>query len=231
MKITREYIGKNISEAIKAGLEDLNMKEEDVNISILSEGGLFNKAKVEISYDIAEEKTEEVVVEEKAEVATEKKVKKEVNKNVNPLEVAENFVKEFITAIDPDAEVVAVKGEHGDKVLVKTATAGKFIGYYGDGLENIQTILNQIVRNEARHYKRIMLDINDYRKEKDEALVEKATNIADKVEALGISRNLEPMNSYDRHLIHEALAERKGVKTHSEGEGKDRHLVISPVEA
>ncbi|MGN1337594.1 MAG: RNA-binding cell elongation regulator Jag/EloR [Candidatus Coprovivens sp.] len=101
------------------------------------------------------------------------------------------------------------------------------IGKNGQTLQAIQTILRQIVFNEVGKYPYILLDVENYKEKKNNSLERTAKRIAKEVLKTKVEVKLDDMNSYERRIIHNALAEFKNISTTSEGEEPHRHIVIS----
>ena len=126
-----------------------------------------------------------------------------------------------------NAFVEDVEGEE-EQVLVGLTVANPagLIGFRGRNLASIQLILSLIVKNKLGKWIRILLDVNNYRQEQKERLVEMATNLANKVLATGQPVVMANMSSYERRLCHMALVDIEGITSDSEGEGEERHIVI-----
>jgi len=103
---------------------------------------------------------------------------------------------------------------------------GILIGKRGVTLDSIQYILNLIVNKKSSRYIRVNLDSSGYREKRKETLINLAKKMANKVTKTGRSVKLEPMNSYERKIIHTALQDYEGVLTHSEGKDPFRKVVI-----
>lgn len=116
--------------------------------------------------------------------------------------------------------------EDGFYVSIDTVDAGRLIGFRGESLEALQFLINQIVNKNTEPFKRIVLDVEQWRKQKAEELAQKAKNLSLQVLENGQSVELEPMSSWQRRIIHTAIGEIEGVMSESVGEGRDRHIVI-----
>jgi spoIIIJ-associated protein len=118
--------------------------------------------------------------------------------------------------------------EDGVFVSIETDDAGRLIGHNGETLQALQLIVNLIVSKQVEDSKRVIIDVSNWRKGKEEDLAQKAQRWAEEVKESGQPMELEPMPSWQRRAIHMALQEMEGVSSESVGEGPDRHLVISP---
>lgn len=120
-------------------------------------------------------------------------------------------------------------------VLIETKDAGRLIGFRGDSLESLQLIVNQIIsrklkkpEGETESYKRIILDVEGWRKQKEEDLTSQAKLWANEVLQTGKEMELEPMSPWQRRVVHMVIDEMGNLSTESIGEGRDRHIVIKP---
>lgn len=115
-------------------------------------------------------------------------------------------------------------------VVIETEDAGRLIGYRGETLDALQLLVNQILNRQvsSEEFKRVVIDVSGWRKNKEEELEQKTRRWADEVRESGNPLELEPMPAWQRRVIHLVVGEMKGVESESMGEGKDRHLVIKP---
>ena len=199
------FYGKTVEQAIEEGLATLNVDKKDVEITVIDEGtqGGFlglgaKKAKVGITL-------------------------KEDNykKAVKFLEGLFDVLK--ITAT---CEVE----EQEDRIIIKviTTSSSKIIGYRGEVLDSLQTLASAIYNSKQEDYKRIVVDCENYREKRQVTLTSLAVKLAEKAVKTGRKVSLEPMNPYERRIIHSALSENESVKTESVGVEPARHVVIIP---
>ena len=126
--------------------------------------------------------------------------------------------------------VVDVKFDETDGFLdidLSGDDMGVLIGKRGQTLDSLQYLVSLVVNKEAEEYIRVKVDTENYRKRRKETLENLAKNIAYKVKRTKRSVSLEPMNPYERRIIHSALQNDKYVTTHSEGEEPFRHVVVT----
>ena len=117
--------------------------------------------------------------------------------------------------------------EEGFFVSIDTPDAGRLIGFRGESLTSLQQIINQIVgKSSEEQFKRVVVDVAGWRKQKEEELISKAKEWAKQVLESKKDFELEPMVSWQRRVIHMIISEQKGLVTESIGEGRDRHIVI-----
>lgn len=114
-------------------------------------------------------------------------------------------------------------------VLIQTEDAGRVIGYRGEALEALQLITSQLAARKSDQFKRVVIDVEGWRKQKESDLEEQAKEWANQAVESGQPLELEPMPPWQRRAVHVALQDIEGVETESVGEGRDRHLVIKPI--
>lgn len=122
--------------------------------------------------------------------------------------------------------------ENGLNVTIETKDAGRLIGFKGESLSSLQLLVNQMMnrnQGESNGFKRVILDVEGWRKNKESELLERAKDWANQVKESGQEMELEPMPSWQRRIVHMGIADVEGVESESVGEGRDRHLVIKPV--
>ena len=123
-------------------------------------------------------------------------------------------------------------GQSDDAILlnIKCENTGNVIGYRGETLDALQYLCSLMLNEKSSGFKRVILDCEGYRQKREKTLKKLAGNIEQKVKRTGVAVSLEPMNPYERRIIHTALQNSKHVTTESEGQGVNRHIVVSPKE-
>ncbi len=117
--------------------------------------------------------------------------------------------------------------EDGWLLDVKTEDPGRLIGRQGQTLADLQYVVNRLLFQQDHDAPKVMVDVGGYRAQAREALVQKAKEAAEKVRRWGDVVELEPMNAFDRRIVHQALRDDPGVETHSvEVEGTDKKAVL-----
>lgn len=114
-------------------------------------------------------------------------------------------------------------------VLIETKDAGRLIGVRGESLEGLQLVVNQIMSRkigQEEDFKRVILDVGGWRKDKEEELKSMAGNLGKQVLESGEEMALEPMSAWQRRVVHMVISETEGLSSESIGEGRDRHIVI-----
>lgn len=122
-------------------------------------------------------------------------------------------------------------GEASDTLLLNIVgdDAAAAIGYRGETLDALQYLCSLMLNGEHGEFKRVNLDAEGYREKREKALQKLARNLEQKVKRTGREHKLEPMNPYERRVIHTTLQDSKYVTTQSEGQGSGRHVVILPI--
>ena len=139
------------------------------------------------------------------------------------------FLKSVFHAMDIAVEII-VKVNEDEKLIevdLKGDDMGVLIGKRGQTLDSLQYLTNLAVNKNSESYYKVKVDTEDYRKRRKDTLENLAKNIAYKVKRTKRSVELEPMNPFERRVIHSALQNDKYVKTHSEGEEPYRHVVVT----
>ena len=203
-----------------------NVKEDDVKEHQAEEAAKKEEAvreekteKEEASANAKEEKSEPVSVKEKELLA---KVEDETIRYV------EQFVKDTLKAMDMDVEITSSIDKDGALyVEMKGENMGILIGKRGQTLDSLQYLANRVANKHQSGYVRVKLDTENYRARREETLKHLAKNIAHKVKRNRRPVILEPMNPYERRIIHSTLQSDPYVTTHSEGEEPYRKVVVT----
>lgn len=139
------------------------------------------------------------------------------------------FLNKVFEAMNLEVEILIEKEESGNiiNVELKGSDMGVLIGKRGQTLDSLQYLTNLAVNKNSEEYVKVKIDTEDYRKRRKETLENLAKNIAYKVKRTKRPVSLEPMNPFERRVIHSALQNDKFVTTHSEGEEPYRHVVVT----
>jgi spoIIIJ-associated protein len=143
-----------------------------------------------------------------------------------------DFVEDLLErmGIDAIAEPVTHRGHvYVDITDGPEEDIALLIGRHGQTLEAIQELARTVVGRRLDDRIRVMVDAGDYRKRREDRLIEQAREVADRVLATGREEQLQPMNAYERKLVHDAVAEFEGLESVSEGIDPDRFVVVRPV--
>ncbi|OQB13254.1 MAG: R3H domain protein [Firmicutes bacterium ADurb.Bin193] len=200
---------KTVEEAVRSALIRLGVSEEEAVIEIMDEGskGLFGiggkEARVLVS------------VKEKEETSLEK---------------AKEFIDGIIKNMKLDCTFQASEDDESVKIIVSGKGVGGIIGRRGETLDAVQYLTSLYV-NKGKHgegYKRVIIDSENYRAKREETLIRLAKSMADKAVRYRRDMIFEPMNPYERRIIHSALQEYGSVTTRSIGEEPNRKIIVSP---
>ncbi len=202
MDETNVFTGKTVEEAVQAGLDALNLKREQAEITILEEG------------------KKKLIGGVKAKV----KVTKRSSDGGRAVEFIDGLTE--ILGLNAKSELVY----DGEKVVINitSAESSRIIGRRGEVLDAIQTMASAVANIGRDEYKRVVVDCEDYRASREKTLTELAERLAKKAVDKQRRVTLEPMNPYERRIIHSALANSEEVKTISSGKEPARFVVIVP---
>lgn len=199
-----EVTGKNVQEAIENGLRELKVKEDKVEVEVIESGskGIFGLG------------------------AKAAKVKLTLKNDYSG--TAKEFLRDVLNKMDIKAEIHIKEEDDVIRVDLIGPDMGILIGYRGETLDALQYLLSLVINKENKEndYKKVILDTENYRKKREETLIRLANKLAYKVNKYNKSVTLEPMNPYERRIIHAALQNHPHVTTHSQGEEPYRKVVI-----
>ena len=226
--------GKTTTEAIEAGLKQLNVSKDKVEIKVLEnedKRSFFSiltprvvKVELKLKENVNSNKNSNTINKE-----TVKKVI-EYDKNIEDIESAkldvEVFLKDFLSKADKNLKYDLKIEDYTIVVNINGESSGNLIGYRGETLNSMQTILSSIANKKSKEKIRLILDIENYREKREKVLEELAEKVSKTVYRTGKSITLEPMTPYERKVIHSKLQENKNIQTYSIGEGDNRRVVI-----
>lgn len=221
--------GKTTQEAIDNGLKELNVSKDKVDVKVLENENkksffsILTPRVVKVELTLKENKNEKKV----------EKIKREYDTNIEDLEEAkkiiENFIKELLPRIDNSLSYTIKVEDSIIYIDINGDAAGILIGYRGETLNAMQTILSNIANRNFNNKIRIVLNIENYREKREKVLEELAQKVSKTVLKTGKSVTLEPMSAYERKIIHSKLQDNNKVETYSIGEGDNRRVVISKI--
>lgn len=198
--------GITVEEAVKSALAQLQTTEERTEITIVDEGkkgifGIFGSRPAIVKAVI----------------------------KLDPIEEGKKFLLDVSEKMGAPIDVeVIVEGRNIQFILTGEKIA-LLIGKRGQTLNSLQYLTQLVVNRDSKQYLNVLLDAEDYRKRRNDTLIQLADRLAQKAIKTGQNVALEPMPAYERKVIHTALAENKQIKTYSSGNDPHRHLVISPL--
>ena len=163
----------------------------------------------------------------------EEKPKREYDNNIEDINEAkqrvEKFLNDWLNKVDEKLEYSIKIEDYTILVDIKGEAAGLLIGYRGESLNAMQTILSTIANRNFDNKIRLILDIENYREKRAKILEELAEKVSKTVLKNGKSITLEPMSAYERKIIHSKLQDNTKVETYSIGEGDNRRIVIAKI--
>ena len=221
MEKTVRTEGKTTTEAIEKGLKELGVSKDKVEIKVLEEEkrsfySILSPRVVKVELTLKEDKKEK------------NKEEKKHNENIQEIEKAEQDIKEFLDNYLTKETKYEVKINNFDiYVDMNGENLNYLIGYRGETINAIQTILTAIANKKSTQKIRVYLDIAGYREKRIKTLEDLAEKLARTVERTKKSVTLEPMTAYERKIIHTKLQNNSKVKTFSKGEEPYRKVVIS----
>jgi len=205
MEQSIEVSGRTEEEAIETALEQLGLTRDDVSVEILEQAktgflGLKNTpATIKVIYEIKEDRTMRV----------------------------EGFLTGLLERMDVDADFKVTDNQDSIDVVLTGSDPGALIGRRGETLDAIQHLTNYVINRGATGRVRINLDAENYRQRRNETLESLASRTAGKVIKYRRNMTLDPMNAYERHVIHAALQDYEHISTYSVGSEPNRRIVVA----
>jgi spoIIIJ-associated protein len=200
-----EVSGRTEDEAIESALEELGLTRDDVSVEIVERaksgflGLKSSPAIVRVIFEAREESTVKI----------------------------EDFLKGLFIRMEVDANIEITENPESVDVILTGRDMGALIGRRGETLDAIQHLTNYVVNRGAADRVRINLDAENYRQRRNETLESLATRTAGKVVKYRRNMTLDPMNAYERHIIHSALQDFSNVTTYSVGSEPNRRIVVA----
>ena len=199
-------VARTIDDAVKEAVEELNVSESDIEFEVLEEPskgllGLIGRKDATVRVTVTN----------------------------NSEEMAENLLREILLGMDIEGDFSIEKKENAIYIEINEISSsdmGIVIGKRGNTLDAIQYILSLHVNKDREDYVRVFLDAKGYRNKRERTLRQLAGNMAKKTKRTKRPIKLEPMNPYERRIIHSALQNTEGITTYSEGEDPYRRVVI-----
>lgn len=195
-----EMKGSSVESATEEALAQLGIKREQAIIEVISEGGLFSKAAVKVT------------------------------QKQQPEEAAQEFLSGLFEKMRLNCQVLCEAKEKTLYAHISGPDSGVAIGYRGEVLDGIQYLTLLVVNKEDEDFFKVVIDAENYRDKRASTLKGLANRLAYKAYKTGKSIELEPMNPFERRIIHTALQESTYATTTSKGEEPRRHVVIIPKE-
>lgn len=204
---TIEKRGKSVDEAVKAALDELSCNLDEVEVEIIEEG---NKGLLGL-------------IGNKPAV-----VKVTLKKIVSPEELARQVVEDILDRMKIDYQITNVEADNGTvRINIVGNDMGLLIGRKGETLNALQFIAGLIVNRQQEKRIRLVLDVENYRKKREESLESLAIRLSDKVKKTQKNVVMRPMSSQERRIVHTVLQEDPQIVTYSMGDEPNRKVVIS----
>jgi spoIIIJ-associated protein len=236
-----EFTGRTVEEAIERGLRELGRRRDQVDIEVLDKGKPANMlglggedARVLLSYEESETDEVQASVDE-AEVprrpAAPRAAADEEEEGAaafaEELPIGASVVMDLLEVMGIEAEVVieSIPGREG--IEVQGAELGVLIGRGGENLVALQQVVSAITSKRVGRTVHVPVDVEGYRRRREDQLREVAQRVADRVRATGQAVTLEPMLAYERRIVHLAVQGATGLRTESVGLEPNRRVVIS----
>ena len=199
-----EAAGKTFNEALTAGLAQMGLDLDQVDYEILDEG-----AKGFLGIGV-------------------RPVRIRLTQKDSPAIRAEEFLSQVTRLIGLDVSFETEQEEEALKINMVGENQGILIGHRGETLDALQYLCSLRVNKDRDEYIRVTLDTENYRAKREQTLINLANRMAQKAVRSGRRMAMEPMNPYERRIMHSALQGNEQVTTHSEGEEPNRRVVIVP---
>jgi len=228
--------GKTTAEAIEHGLKELKVSKDMVDVKTIEDGDKRSfysilaprVVKVELTVKEGAVHKKEVKEPEKVMHHAEHTERRPANQNMEELEAASQAIREFLDKFLKKGVTYEIKIEDYEiNIDINGDNVNHLIGYRGETINNLQTIISAIANKNATAKVRVALDVAGYREKRIKTLEDLAEKIAATVIRTGKSISLEPMTAYERKIIHSKLQSKPQIKTFSKGEEPYRKVIIS----
>ena len=223
--------GKTTNEAVENGLKKLKVSKNMVDIKVIENEekrsffSILTPRVVKVELTVKEN-----VTNNNENKTIETKAKREYKVSENDLDKAKSnievFLPDFISNISNDAKYKVEKNNDSVDISIDGENVGFFIGYRGETLYAIQNIFSAIANKGIENRVRVMLDIAGYKEKREKTLEDLAEKTAQRVVRTRKDATLEPMQAYERKIIHSKLQDNPKVTTHSVGEEPRRRIVV-----
>jgi len=218
--------GKTTTEAIENGLKQLKVSKKDVNIKVIDEDkrsffSILAPKVVKVELTVKEEKVRKSQKREEPEIHLSEEDFKKAEENIKI------FLNKFVKSVKEELTYTISLNQGIIEVEMQGKNAGFLIGYRGEALYAFQTLLTSIANKGLDTRVLLRLDIENYKSKREKTLENLAIKTAETVMRTGKSITLEPMQAYERKIIHSALQDNKKICTDSTGVEPRRRVVIS----
>ncbi|MCC5909528.1 MAG: protein jag [Clostridiaceae bacterium] len=200
-----ETTGKTIDEAIKLGLQQLEKEREEVEVKVLevpSKGflGILGAKLAKVRLEVL----------------------------VRPEDEVKKFLQDLFNGMGIEVNIEINRKKDTLNICLEGPDMGVVIGRRGQTLDSVQYLASLVVNKGKEEYLKVFVDTENYRKKREETLIRLANKMARKVRKIGKAITLEPMNPYERRIIHSTLQSNPFIQTYSEGDEPYRKVAITP---
>lgn len=225
-----EFNGKTVDDAITEACQKFLVTSDKLDYEVVEKGssgflGIGTKSaviKARVKGDSDSNENTEVNTKD-----TVKKESQEVKENVQLVNDPKEFLEKVFKAMEMDVDIKVEQIGNDVNIELSGSEMGVLIGKRGQTLDSLQYLTSLVVNKGSSDYIRVKVDTENYRKRRKDTLENLAKNLAYKVKRTKRSVTLEPMNPYERRVIHSVLQNDKYVSTHSEGDEPFRRVVIT----
>ena len=198
------FTGKTVEEAVQSALEALGIAEDQADITVVEDA---TKGFLGLGGHPA---------------------KVLVTKKKNTVDKTVEFLEGLFEKMDVNVELNVTESEERIIIDLKTDNSSAVIGYRGEVLDSLQCLASAVYNSDKDEYYKVVVDCENYRDKREKTLISLAEKLANKAIKTGRKVTLEPMNPFERRIIHSALSDFSGVKTESEGKEPNRYVAIIP---
>ena len=234
---TYEFEGKTTEDAIQNAARELDLPVEELSVDVIEPGsaGIFGlvggrKAKIRVTLKTEAELAEEGEEEEEREEEQDEQDRAEKKEEPQDVDVtfAQKTLEDLLALIPVEATVAATRGPQRITLKIQGDRSGLLIGRKGKTLDALQFLVNKIVSKALDKKIDVVIDSENYRHRREDALTQLALKMGDKAKRNKKPVTTNPMNPHDRRLVHLTLKDDEHLETRSRGEGLMKRVVIIP---
>ncbi|WP_243292739.1 RNA-binding cell elongation regulator Jag/EloR [Bacillus sp. FJAT-47783] len=232
--------GSTVDEAVNSALEKLKVTKDEVEVRVIDEGkkgflGIFGQKPAIVNVKLVKEDVaaeefnplKETVSELFPKSSETAAIQEEIE--VDPVDEAKIFLKKVLKNMGVEAFIHVKRDKKTIHFNMEGEKLAILIGKRGQTLNSLQLLTQLVVNRYSKEYVQVVLDAENYRKRREETLIQLAKKLANKAVKMNQEVSLEPMPSFERKIIHSALVNDNRVETYSEGTDPHRYIVIAPI--
>lgn len=224
------FTGKTLQAAIDQGLDQLQLKRQDVEVVVVQAGKRgflgFGRQLAEIQMTAKPVKQEQQEQKTSNQKQSEKTFVAKQPATIDVAKQAKSYIEDVLKLSGIPTTVTYQQNKNQYIFKCQTVKEGLLIGRHGKNINALQELLQTYFNYHSKHKSYVVLDIGDYRKRREELLQKMAHHAATEAIASGRSIALEPLEPFERKIVHQQLLKHAHVKTYSQGKGRDRHIVV-----